>query len=107
MCTSSILDPIGIWRNNTLSRIADPFGLTKTTIGDPLDLTGQRAAATQKKADALASDQAAAAAQANKPKQAAKAPVYGLGGGDAGGGGSSGYSTLLTPAAGANTLLGA
>lgn len=106
MCTSSILDPVGIWRNNTLSRIADPLGLTKTAVGDPLDLTGQRAAATQKKADSLAADQAAAAAEANKPRQASKAPIYGLGGGDAGGG-SSGYSTLLTPLGGGSTLLGA
>jgi len=103
MCTGAIADPLGVFKNSTTARIADPLGLSKTTIGDPLDLTGQRAAATQKKADALAADQAAAAAEANKPRQASKAPIYGL---NQSGGGSSGYSTLLTSLGGGNTLLG-
>ena len=104
MCTAAIADPLGLFKNKVTARLADPLGLTNTTIGDPMDVLGKRAAKTQAKADALAADQAAAAAEANKPRQASKAPVYGL---DTAGGGSSGYSTLLTGMNGGGTLLGA
>jgi membrane protein involved in colicin uptake len=105
MCVAKIADPVGVFNNKTTARLADPLGLTDTWIGDPADVLGKRAAKTQAKADALAADQAAATAQANRPRQASKAPVYGL---DTGyGGGASGYSTLLTGSGGGGTLLGA
>jgi hypothetical protein len=104
MCTSAIADPLGVFKNKTTARLADPLGLTDHTIGDPADVLGKRAAKTQAKADALSADQNAAAAQANRPRQASKAPIYGL---DTAGGGSSGYSTLLTGVGGGGTLLGA
>lgn len=103
MCTASIADPLGVFKNKTTARLADPLGLTDHTIGDPADVLGKRAAKTQAKANALAADQAAATTQANRPRQASKAPVYGL---DQSGGGSSGYSTLLTGMNGGGTLLG-
>ncbi|WP_156173926.1 MULTISPECIES: hypothetical protein [Cupriavidus] len=120
MCTPAIMDPAGIFKS--APQIADPLGLSRTRVGDPLGLmksTWAESDAVNKPKDATtgATTQTATSA-AQAPKYAGAATA-----GNAAGASASAGSTLLTGpggvqldpnqlarnalALGGNTLLGA